>query len=301
MGLLESRLGWLRIVSRAAGADYSVVKNSLSRKWEKMGLVGTFSKGSSPISRCTATERLWDRRRAGCLAEVADLLALVSSDSADSGRPRAPRNGRSTRLEASHDRSRCPTFQHRRIATLPHRVAGQPGAGCAHTHTCTDTLPAQCEAVKSHGARFAVSHWLDGGRKFDGLRGHFTLRWWEVDRANPAVRSNPDMVRVPPLDRLEGWSAPRSRSGWVDGPHFPARWTRPRIACLVRSCSRRWRHWTQASTCARIALRAGSPPAIASNSASSGQVRIKLIGWFLASHGVCVGSFVRCGRRAGCD
>ncbi len=220
MGLLESRLGWLRIVSRAAGADYSVVKNSLSRKWEKMGLVGTFSKGSSPISRCTATERLWDRRRAGCLAEVADLLALVSSNSADSGRPRAPRNGRLTRLGASHDRSRCPTFQHRRIATLRYRVSEQPGAGCAPNYTYRATLPALCQAVKSRGARFAVSLWLGGGRNFDWLPGHFTLRWSERHRADPAVRSNPHMVRVPPLDRLEGWSAPRSRSGSVDGPLF---------------------------------------------------------------------------------
>ena len=105
MGLLESRLGWRRIVGRAAGADYSVVKNSLSRTREKVGRFGTFSKGSSPISRCTATKRLGDRRRTGCSSEVADLLALVSSNSADSGRPRAPRNGRSTRLGASHDRS----------------------------------------------------------------------------------------------------------------------------------------------------------------------------------------------------
>ncbi len=200
--------------------DASVVKNSLSRKWEKMGLVGTFSKGSSPILRCTATKRLGDRRRTGCSSEVADLLALVSSNSADSGRPGAPRNGRSTRLGASHDQSRCPTLQHRRNATLRHRVAGQPGVGCAPTYTYTVTLPALCEAVKSRGARFAVSLWFDGGRKFDGLRGHFTLRWWEVDRADPAVRPNPDTVRVPPLDRLEGWSAPKWRSGSGDGPLF---------------------------------------------------------------------------------
>ncbi len=65
----------------------------------------------------------------------------------------------------------------------------------AHTYTYATTLPAQCEAVKSRGARFGVSLWLDGGRKFDGLRGHFTPRWWEIDRADPAVRSNPEIVQ----------------------------------------------------------------------------------------------------------